>query len=314
MPDLSVIISTKNSADIVERALASVEFADEVVVVDMESEDETVEIAKRYTDQVFTHPDHGYVEPARNFSLEKARGDWILILDADEEVSPGLKKAIKGIIEAPDQADLPDCFYLPRKNIIFQRWIKVSGWWPDYQLRLFRNGYVEWSEKIHSIPITRGEVKEFPAQEKFAIIHHNYQRVEQYLARLNRYTNIQANEKVEADSSAEINQEIIRAFKDEFFRRFFSEHGYQQLPHGLAVSLLQAFSEAVVPLKVWQKNHFSSNDQGVKHDSQSRALEATLAELSQFKRELAYWLAAAKVEHSRGLKKLYWRVRRRLRC
>lgn len=316
MSTLSVIISTKNSAGIVERALQAVSFADEIVVVDMESEDETVEIARRYTDQVYQHPDHGYVEPVRNYSLEKASGDWVLVIDADEEVSPGLKKAIQGIIEASDQAELPDCYYLPRKNIIFQHWLQASGWWPDYQLRFFRNGYVEWSEKIHSVPITRGEVKEFPAQEKFALIHHNYQKVEQFIERLNRYTSIQAKEKADEALSEEVSQTVIRAFKDEFFRRFFLERGYKELPHGLAVSLMQAFSEAVVPLKIWQKQNFKSSNQGLAAGEEIKAeqLQAVWQELAKFKKELAYWLAAAKVEESRGLKKLYWRFRRRWRC
>ncbi len=317
MSTLSVIISTKNNAKIIERALQSVSFADEIVVIDIESEDKTVEIARQYTDKIYQHADQGYIEPVRNFSLEKASGDWVLVLDADEEVSSGLKKAIKGIIEAADQAELPDCYYLPRKNIIFQHWLQTSGWWPDYQLRFFRNGYVEWSERIHSVPITRGEVKEFPAQEKFALIHHNYQRVEQFIERLNRYTNIQAREQaVDEFSAEEVSQTIIKAFKDEFFRRFFLERGYQELPHGLAASLLQAFSEAVVPLKVWQKHNFQSVPETELSDEETKneQSQAVWTELVKFKKELAYWLATVKVEEKRGLSKLYWRLRRRFCC
>lgn len=310
MSSLSVIISTKDHAKIVERALKSVEFADEIIVVDMFSEDETLEIVKKYTDQIYQHQDYGYVEPVRNFSLDKASGDWILILDADEEVSPGLRKALKSIAEAEDQADLPDCFYLPRKNIIFGHWLQSSGWWPDYQLRFFRQGYVEWSEQIHSVPITRGEVKEFPPQEKFALIHHNYQAIDQFIKRLNRYTSIQAKERDEESLKLPA-QQTVKVFKDEFFRRFFMEKGFSDLPHGLAVSFLQAVSEAVAVLKLWEKQDFARSQD----ENDQLAIERTqavLKELTNFKRELAYWLADTQFNQASGLTKLYWRLRRKL--
>lgn len=313
MPTLSVIISTKNHASIVERALKSVEFADEIVVIDLHSQDETVKIAQKYTDKIYQHQDFGYIEPVRNFSLEKASGDWVLILDADEEVSPGLKKAIQAVVTAENQAELPDCFYLPRKNIIFDSWLQSSGWWPDLQLRFFRQDHVQWSDKIHSIPITKGEVKEFPAQEKLALIHHNYQRIDQCIERLNRYTKIQAQEKIETgqEMSAELAAaETLSAFKDEFFRRFFLEAGLDDGPHGFSLSFLQAVSEAVLPLKLWEQAGFPKLDD---EDQLAQHRTKLLKEFAQFKKELNYWLADAHCKQSWGLKKLYWRIRRKWR-
>ena len=298
---LSVIISTKNSEDIIERALRSVGFADEVVVVDMHSQDKTVALAKKYTDKVFLHKDYGYVEPVRNFSIGKTSGDWILIIDADEEVTPGLKKTILSIVKAKDQAELPDCFYLPRKNIIFDKWIQKTGWWPDYQLRFFRKDHVEWSDQIHSVPITKGEVREFPAKEKFALLHHNYQSVAQFIDRLNRYSTIQSQEKKSEQPLT--SSEIIEEFTSSFLRRLFSQEGIEDGTHGASLSILQSVADAVMKMKVWEEQSFPQKKQ---------SLDQTLDTLLKFDKELSYWIANSKVKHSSGLKKLVWRLRRKL--
>ncbi|MBU1967135.1 glycosyltransferase family 2 protein [Patescibacteria group bacterium] len=298
---LSVIISTKNHADIIERALESVKFADEIVVVDMYSNDETVKIAQKYTDKVFQHKDYGYVEPVRNFSISKTIGDWILIIDADEEVSQGLKKAIQSIVKAPEQTDLPDCFYLPRKNIIFDKWIERTGWWPDYQLRFFRKGHVEWSDQIHSVPTTKGEVKEFPAQEKFALIHHNYQSISQFIERLDRYSTIQAQEK--KDDKSLNSADILKEFHDSFLRRLFAGKGIQEGIHGVILAILQSTADAVIKMKSWENQGFSQ---------ENHQATAVIKSLEQYKKELAYWIADFQISDSHGLKKVLWRLRRKL--
>jgi glycosyltransferase involved in cell wall biosynthesis len=298
---LSVIISTKNSESIIERALKSVSFADEIVVVDMHSQDKTLDIVKKYTDKFFLHQDYGYIEPVRNFSISKTSGDWILIIDADEEVTPGLKKTISSIVKAKDQADLPDCFYLPRKNIIFDKWIQKTGWWPDYQLRFFRKDHIEWSDQIHSVPITKGEVKEFPAKEKFALLHHNYQSVSQFIDRLNRYSSIQSQEK--STDAALTSSEIIEEFTSSFLRRLFSQEGIEDGVHGASLSILQSTADAVMKMKIWEKQGFPQKKQ---------SLEQTFGSLAKFKRELSYWMADTQIKHTSGVKKLVWRLRRKL--
>lgn len=304
---LSVVVNTRNSAATLERTLKSVAFADELVVMDMESEDATVEIAQRFTDSVHSHPNVGYVEPARNAALNKATQDWILLIDADEEVPPLLQKLVLQITsEESEYQDLADCFYIPRKNIIFGQWIEKTGWWPDYVLRLFRKGSVEWSDEIHSVPITRGVVKELPVQEKIAIVHHNYQSVTQFIERLNRYTTIQAQERAKVSSENSITRsQLVTNFSNEFWRRFFAEYGTQDRLHGLALSLLQSFSEVAVALKVWELKEFTEPSTSQDTDAQ---LERAFR---QFGRELNYWLADWNAQRSRGIVQLYWRFRRK---
>ncbi|MCB9812877.1 MAG: glycosyltransferase family 2 protein [Pseudomonadales bacterium] len=312
---LSVVINTKNAETSLEAALQSVKFADEIVVVDMKSTDNTVLIANKFTKKVYTHDDVGYVEPARNFAISKAKGDWVFILDADEEVPKKLATTILDIIsEIPESGEksgnkigkaVADCYYIPRQNLIFGKWIEKTGWWPDHVLRLFRKGHVEWSDDIHSIPITSGEVKELPAQKDIAIIHHNYQHVNQYITRMNHYSSIQAKEFVHDSKDIQIDSKFIfKKFYSELLSRLFAQRGINDGSHGLCLSLLQSISEASVAMKVWDLNGFPETDKAQE--------EELIEEISQFKKELAYWIADWKVENNTGFIKLFWKIRRKL--
>ena len=302
---LSVVINTKNAAETLERALRSVSFADQIVVVDMYSDDETCAIAKNYTKDVHLHADVGYVEPARNYAIQQASSEWILILDADEVISESLALTIQQIVRGlyPQEAD---CYYIARKNFIFGEHIKHSGWWPDYILRLFRKGAVSWSKAIHSVPITKGVVAELPTQIEQAIIHYHYTDVSQFVARLNRYTTVQARERLK-DTTLETKDVLnfTKQFYQEFLSRFFAREGYKDKRHGLLLALLQGFSEVVVAAKVWEAQNF------VKPRRTERA--QMLQELATFQRELSYWVADANIQTATGLRKIYWQIRRRLR-
>src|SRR5258706_2992203 len=249
---ISVVINTLNEAKNLSSAIDSVKsFADEIVVVDMESSDSTVEIAKKLGAKVFTHKRKGYVEPARNFAVAKAVNSWILILDADEEIPKSLGIEIQKILKNPKA----DYFRVPRKNIIFGKWMKHSRWWPDYNIRLFKKGSVSWNEVIHAVPMTQGVGAEIEAKEELAIIHKNYTSLEQYIERLNRYTTQHA-EIRRAEGYKFSWKDIVVKPANEFFSRYFFGEGYKDGLHGLALSCLQAFSELVLYLKVWQKEKF----------------------------------------------------------
>jgi (heptosyl)LPS beta-1,4-glucosyltransferase len=249
---LSVVITAWNEAANLPRAVKSVSgLADEIVVVDTESTDDTIAVAKKLGCKVFSHPNTGIVEPVRNFSISKASGNWILLLDADEEVSPALAKAIHQAMTS----DAADYFRLPRKNLIFGKWITSSHWWPDYVYRLFKKGFIVWNEAIHSVPMTRGRGADFPARENSAIIHHHYQNIDQYLERINRYTDHQL--KLLQEHHVEFSwSQLVTQPSQEFIRQFFARGGYKDGVHGLALAGLQGFSELVLYLKLWQNTGF----------------------------------------------------------
>lgn len=297
---ISVVINTKNAAATLERALKSVRWADQLVVMDMHSSDDTKKIAEKYKASFFTHPDVGYVEPARNAAIAKASSDWIFILDADEEVPASLATKIKTLVAGDATAA---AYYLPRKNIVFDQWYQHAGWWPDYQLRLFKKGVVTWSNQIHQAPTIKGNHDFVAPTEEHAIIHHNYQSIEQFIDRLNRYTSHEVTSRTNQKNTTNAGL-VLTAFKDEFMSRMFRHQGIDGGLHGVSLSLLQAMYESTVVLKQWQAAGFKSQP-----NQQSQSITA----LRAFQSDLNYWIADWEIKHSSGLRQLVWRVRRRLK-
>ena len=283
MGRISVVINTLNEEKNLPRVIASVKtLAHEIVVVDMKSEDETVKVAKKLGAKVYEHTRMGYVEPARNFAISKTTGSWVLVLDADEEIPSSLGSRLKKIVKNPKA----DFFRIPRKNIIFGKWIKHSRWWPDYNIRFFKKGYVIWNEVIHSIPMTQGVGFDLPAKEELAIIHYNYNSIEQYLERMNRYSSVQAKILIEGNHKF-IWKDLISKPVNEFLSRYFAGEGYKDGLHGLALSLLQATSELIVYLKVWQAEKFMEQAISVKEIDN---------EFGSLIKEVKWWISDTKIK------------------
>lgn len=140
-PSLSVCIITYNEESCIRQCLRSVEWAEEIVVVDSFSTDKTVEICKEYTDRVYQRPFPGHVEQ-KNYALGLASHAWALCLDADECLSPELIREVQETLCQDDGTY--SGYYLPRHTFYLGRWINHSGWYPDYKLRLFRRGMGKW--------------------------------------------------------------------------------------------------------------------------------------------------------------------------
>ncbi|MCL4366981.1 glycosyltransferase family 2 protein [Patescibacteria group bacterium] len=297
--NISVVINTLNEEKNIARAVKSVQsFATEVIVCDMYSTDQTVEIAKRLGAKVFFHKKTGFVEPARNFAISKAKGEWILILDADEVLPNVLAKRLEEMLNKPI---LSSFVSIPRKNIIFGKWMKAAMWWPDYNIRFFKKGEVIWNNQIHSNPTTQAQGLTLPAEEDLAIIHYNYTNIEQYIARLNRYTTIQAQElageKIVFNWTTLFSKPV-----EEFLSRYFANKGYQDGLHGLALSLLQAFSFVVVYLKLWEIYKFREEEISVEQVNQ---------EMKQIAHDFRYWLRLVRAPNG-PIKKFVYKLRNRL--
>lgn len=288
MGKISVVINTLNEENNLPRALSSVKkWVYEIVVVDMHSEDSTVSIAKNAGARVFTHKRTGYVEPARNYAISRAQGDWILLLDADEEVSGTLAQKFREIAGSSEAS----YYAVPRKNIVFGKWLTHSRWWPDYNIRFFKKGAVEWASEIHSVPLTQGKGADLSAEESLAIIHHNYNSVEQFLGRMNRYTSIQAKELKKSGRKYSW-KNFIKKPTAEFVSRFFAGQGYKDGVHGLALALLQALSELVVEVKLWELSRFPERDLEIGQLNEA---------LKESQKEINYWTADVLVNENGGL-------------
>jgi glycosyltransferase involved in cell wall biosynthesis len=304
---LSVIIHTKNSAATLAQALKSVAALNaEVIVMDMNSTDDTLSIAKKYQARILhSDKDYGYVEPARNQAIAAAKQAWILILDADEELPEAAATHIINLLHLSKAEQPADAYWLPRRNIVWTHPMEKTGWWPDFQLRLFKKGTVTWSNKIHSLPKITGQVSYWPAESSLAITHHNYQTIEQFIDRLNRYTTQEAGGRAEQKDFSPA--QLLKAFREEWFSRLFANSGIDEGMHGVALSQLQAMYQVVVVLKNWQAAGFPNTHQTEQETQQ------VLAELRRFNSELRYWTAYWHLKKVTGVAQWYWRLRRKLR-
>lgn len=162
-------------------ALESVKWADEIVVVDCGSTDRTLEIARSYGAKVYSEPWKGFSKQKQS-ALEKGSADWLLSLDADEAVEPELAEEIRAILR--DGSEM-DGFYVPRKNILFGRWIKHGGWYPDCTRRLVRRG------KGRFLPCSWHETLDIPGPTgtlKHALLHNSYATMAEFIATNNTYS------------------------------------------------------------------------------------------------------------------------------
>lgn len=250
-PKLSVIINTKNEEENIAECIKSVKnLASEIIVIDMESRDKTITIAKKLGVKIINTKDIGWVEPIRNFSINQAREDWILLLDADERIGYELKKDLKRII-VEDQYDVVK---LPRKNIFFGQWLKHTGWWPDYQIRFFRKGFVRWIAKIHPQVRIRGRILELPLRESKAIVHYNAKTINAWLKKMDLYTSketfIKKQEKLTADF-------LINRLRLEFISRYFHQKGFLDGLHGFVMSKFMEVYRFLEFVKFWEKKGFT---------------------------------------------------------
>jgi radical SAM superfamily enzyme YgiQ (UPF0313 family)/GT2 family glycosyltransferase/cytochrome c-type biogenesis protein CcmH/NrfG/predicted O-methyltransferase YrrM len=249
-PGLSVVINTLNEEKCIERCLQSVaDIADEIIIVDMHSDDRTVEIAKKYTDKIFYIDKLGCVEPARNFALSKATKEWVLILDADECLSKTFRDNIRGVIANNAGVDV---FLVPFNTKILGRWIQSTGWGRDkeWHPRLFRNGMVRWPEDgaVHGQPLMKGRVEKLPLSADAAINHYNYEDISDFIDRLNRYTSLEAAKLKNVGESWSV-EKMVKSARDEFINRYTPE---ADGVHSLILSVAMAFYRFISWAKLWE--------------------------------------------------------------
>jgi glycosyltransferase involved in cell wall biosynthesis len=182
---LSVTLITLNEEQNIRDCLESVGFADEIILVDSGSRDRTLEIAGEFPVQIFNEPWQGF-SGTKNSAQEKARGDWILNIDADERVSPELRAEIQHLLK-----EGTDCagFKIPRRNYFCGQWIRHGGWYPNYQLRLYRKEAGRFaSREVHEQVAVNGRIESLINN----LEHYTYRSISDYLRRMDRYAALSA--------------------------------------------------------------------------------------------------------------------------
>ncbi len=246
---LSVAIVAMDEEANIGRTLASVRWADEIVLVDSGSKDRTCEIARAHGVRVIVEPWRGYVAQ-KQYAVELCTKDWILLLDADEEVSPGLAEEIRGVLADPGGVN---GYWLPRKNLFLGRWIRHGGFYPDPKLRLFRNGmgFVTGHDPHDRCELKR-DVPQTTRQFKNAMVHYTYPTLSYYIAHMNRYSSLGAELAVSKGQSSFSLADIVIRPMATFFYNYVVRLGFLDGREGLLLHLYHAVYVSWKYAKAWE--------------------------------------------------------------
>ncbi len=294
---ISVVVTAYNEGERLSRCLSSVHWADEIVVVDSSSTDNTSAVAHRFTKHVYKQPNFPMLNTNKNFGFTKAGGDWILSLDADEVIPPALSAEIK---EAVGRSDNIVGYWLPRKNMIFGKWIRHGLWWPDKQLRLFQRGKGSFPAKhVHEYISVDGLTAELATP----YIHYNYESISQYLWKMEHiYTENEVTNLVASGYHVSW-YDAIRFPVSDFLKIYFAQEGFKDGLHGLVLSILQAFYSFIVFAKLWEKQKFTDQD---------IPFSSVMSELKRAGRDMRYWILTEKMKEAPSpLAKLWYRLLRK---
>ncbi|MCB1154094.1 glycosyltransferase family 2 protein [bacterium] len=250
MRKLSVTIIAKNEADNLERCLTSVRFADEIVVLDSGSTDGSVEIARRFTERVVETDWPGHVKQKQR-AVDAATHDWILSLDADEEVTPELAESIRAALADPNP---PDAYELTRKVYYLGRWIEHCGWYPEWRVRLFDRRKAHWGGyDPHDQVICDGRV----ARLRGDLHHYSYRNMTHHLSRINEYTTIMADEYAKKGRRASLADMIFRPGFN-FFKKYILQRGFLDGAPGFVICVLASYYVFLKYAKLWERQRSAS--------------------------------------------------------
>jgi glycosyltransferase involved in cell wall biosynthesis len=259
---LSVAIVSHNEEANLGRTLKSVPWADEIVVVDSGSTDRTCEIARDHGARVVVEPWRGYVAQ-KQFAVDLCSKDWVLLLDADEEVSVGLGKEIRAAIADPHAAA---GYRLPRKNLFLGRWIRHGGFYPDPKLRLFRRGLAfVTGHDPHDRCELKAEVSQQAPTFTNALVHYTYPNLTLYLNHMNRYSSLGAELAYAKGHRSFSFTDIVSRPALTFVYNYFFRLGFLDGREGLLLHLYHAAYVSWKYSKAWELSRKSTEVDGDKH-------------------------------------------------
>ncbi len=250
--NVTAIIIVKNNPPHLSETLDSIEdFVSEIIIGEISMDPtlkRTLEHNSKY--KFISLPETvPYADLVKEDLKSHATGDFILYLDPDEIFPSSVKNLLRDHVESSDY------FYFPRKNLIFGKWIKHSRWWPDYQLRFFRKDAVVWPKTIHPVPVAKGKEYKFESKAEYAIVHHNYENIDEFMNKMPRYAKGEAIERLERKEELT----LIKASQlgiSEFVSRFFASQGYKDGMHGLVLAFLQMFYYFLVYFYFWELKEY----------------------------------------------------------
>jgi glycosyltransferase involved in cell wall biosynthesis len=256
MPKVTVLCPCRNEEANLAACLDSVAWADEILVVDSGSTDGTLAIARRYTDRVL---EHEYVNSAtqKNWAIPQAAHGWVMVIDADERVTPELQAEIRALLaEEPPL----DGYRIPRRNFFFGTRIHHCGWDADAPLRLFRRDLSRYEEKhVHAdVVVESGRVGRLAGE----LEHHTYRSFDQYLEKFGRYTTWSALDlKARGRRATAWSLTVRPVFR--FFRQYVLRQGFRDGKAGFVLCVLAAFSVFMKYAKLWIMERVERGEEGI---------------------------------------------------
>ena len=242
---LTVTVITRNEAANLQGALESVKWADEIVVVDSRSTDETEQIARQHATRVETRDWTGY-SAQRNYAADIAAHDWILALDADERVPKALAAEIQQIMQKGPTAN---GYRMPRMSFYLGRWIMGTDWYPDYQLRLYNRKIGQFNGKrVHeSVELTDGK----PGTLHHALQHYPYRDISDHVTSIDHYTTLAAEEWF-ASGRRTNPLDVVLHPPAAFLRNYIVRGGFRDGTAGFLISVLNSYYVFLKILKLWE--------------------------------------------------------------
>ena len=243
MPAITVTVITLNEIANIEACLASVSWADEILVVDSGSTDGTPQRARALGARVIERDWLGYAAQ-KNFAAAEATHDWIVSLDADERVTPALASEIQSVLAAPSDAA---GYRMPRLTWHLGRWIRTTDWYPDYQLRLYDRRRAEWPPRlVHESVTANGRV----AYLKNDLLHYAYRDISHHHLAIDRYTSLAARQMHEAGRRAAVFDLVVHPAAA-FARNYIVRRGFTDGAAGFIVSTMNAYYVFLKFAKLW---------------------------------------------------------------
>ena len=229
---LSAVIITRNEETNIADCLRSVRWVDEIIVIDAQSTDGTAEIARQYTKHVFVRPWPGFGEQ-KNFGIEQATSDWILIVDSDERVTQELEMEIQKTLGVPEFLNCM-AFRIPRKNYFYGKWVRWGGAYPDYQIRLFQKSSARYNDvAIHENLIVNGKIGTLSSP----LIHFTERRITDHFQKFNLYTTLAASEKQKTKKVVSWYHFVFNPFVV-FFKTYVLKQGFKDGIRGVIFAVL----------------------------------------------------------------------------
>jgi len=249
---ITATVITLNEEHNIAAALESLSWADEIIVVDSESIDKTVEIAHQFTDTVIVRPWPGYTAQ-KNFAAEAAAYDWIFSLDADERVSDELALALAELKRTEDSNFAG--FEVNRRSFYLGRWIKHSGWNPDYKIRLYDRRRARWTgDFVHETLAVEGSIKRLNGD----LLHYTVRNASEHHLRMDRYTTLAAEKSYREGKRASVFS-LLFSPAMVFVRSYFLKLGFLDGIPGLAIALFASHYQFLKTLKLWEKQNSSAS-------------------------------------------------------